>query len=166
MDIPNAITQLPSELAVLIVAATPIFELRGSIPLAIIGFKMPVPLAVFWSLLGNLVPLFLIYAVGNQWLRFVEARKGFWERLTDHLLRRTRRKFEGKYLKYGLWALALFVAVPLPVTGAWTGSLAAFIFGIPLRQAWRYVLLGLVVAAIIVSLATTGAIAGAGLLTK
>ena len=60
-------------------------------------------------------------------------------------------------------ALTLFVAVPLPVTGVWTGTLAAFIFGIPWRKAWPHLVAGLLIAATIVTLVTTGAITTARL---
>ena len=166
MTTPEWITQLPPEMAVIMLAALPIFELRGSIPLAIAVFKLPIPLAVFWSLVGNMIPVFLVYGLGNHWLKLCARHRGWWQRLTDWTLERSQRKLRDKYRRWGLWALALFVAIPLPVTGAWTGSLAAFVFGIKRRQAWPFILLGLMIAAAVVTLATTGVIAGAGLFTK
>lgn len=150
--------QLRDVLAVVLTAAAPLSELRGSIPLALAGLKMPLWEALFWSLLGNALPIFLIYALGGWWLELMERHRGFWARLTDRVLGRTRRKFDGKYERYGLLALTLFVAVPLPVTGVWTGTLAAFIFGIPLKKAWPYLVAGLLIAATVVTLLTTGAL--------
>ena len=159
-------TQLPQELAVFLVAAMPVVELRGSIPLGIAVFGMSIPLVVFWSVLGNMVPLLLIYGLGDIWIRFCQWRRGFWEKLTWRVLNRAQRKLNDKYVRYGLWALVLFVAIPLPVTGAWTGLLAAYIFGIPAKKVWPYVLLGVCLAATVVTLATTGVIAGASFILK
>lgn len=166
MTVSSLITGLPQELAVALVAIMPIIELRGSIPLAVIGFKMSIPAAVFWSLLGNMVPVVLIYGIGDAWMRFCDRRCGWWERLTRKVLDRAQRKLNAKYVKYGLWALALFVAVPLPVTGAITGTLAAYVFGIPFKKAVPYIFMGLLGAATIVTLATTGVIAGADFILK
>ena len=157
---------LPQELVVVLVAATPVIELRGSIPLGVLAFGMSVPAAVLWSLAGNMLPLLFVYGAGNAWVAFCRRRQGILERLTDGVMERARRKLQGRYVRYGLLALAMFVAVPLPFTGAWTGLLAAFVFGISVRQVWPYILSGLVVSAAVVSLATVGAIAGAGFILK
>jgi len=148
--------------AVFVLAAAPISELRGAIPLGIVGYHLSAGLTYAVATLGNLVPPFLIYGVGRAWIALVRRRKGFFERLTDAVLRRTERKFNGRYAKYGLIALPLFVAVPLPMTGAWTGALAAFLLGIPFRKALPAVALGVLVAGVIVTLAVTGAVEAFG----
>ncbi|MFA6603632.1 MAG: small multi-drug export protein [Patescibacteria group bacterium] len=161
--LPRAVTD---PLLVMLFGASPILEVRGSIPFGVAVLKMPVVEATIWSIIGNTAAIFLIYGLGNWWLRLVERRKGFWQRLTDRVLHRTRLKFNGQYLKYGLVALCLFVAIPLPMTGAWTGSLAGFIFGIPLRKAFWPIFLGIVIAALIVAAITSGAVVGFSWATK
>jgi len=156
-DLIHAVT---APLLVMLFGASPILEVRGSIPFGVAVMKMTVIEATLWSVVGNTAAVFLIYGLGNWWLALVERRKGFWQKLTDRVLHRTRLKFNGQYLKYGLVALCLFVAIPLPFTGAWTGSLAGFIFGIPLQKAFWPIFLGIVIAALIVAAATTGAVAG------
>jgi len=74
----------------------------------------------------------------------------------DWLFDRTRRKLTGRVEKYGYWALTLFVAVPLPVTGAWTGALAAFVFGLPKKKALLAIFVGVCISATIVTLVTVG----------
>jgi uncharacterized membrane protein len=75
------------------------------------------------------------------------------------LFSRTRHKFFGKYEVWGDLALVIFVAIPLPMTGAWTGAVAAFLFGIDKKKSLFLVTLGAMMAGVIVTLATLGATA-------
>jgi uncharacterized membrane protein len=149
---------ISSSLIVVAVAALPIVELRGSIPLAVGVLEMPLLQAFVLSVLGNLIPIFLIYWFGEAWMRWTENRKDFLQKLTDRTVNRSRKAFDGKYKKYGMIALPLFVAIPLPMTGVVTGTLAAFLFGIPLRKSFPLLAVGVVVAGLIVSAVTTGAL--------
>lgn len=146
---------LPPEIPVTIVAALPIGELRAAIPLGL-ALGLLLWTSVFWSVIGNAVPIALIYAGGNLWLAIIERKKGFFHRLTDRVLKRTHAVFAGRYGKYGLAALVVFVAIPLPLFGAWSGTLAAFAFGVPFKKAFPLVFLGNLIAAAIVSAALTG----------
>ncbi len=158
---------LPEEILVLGVAAAPVVELRGSIPLAVGIFKMNVVFAAILSVVGNLVPVFLIYWFGQLWIDWTSRRKSFLTRLTEGVLRRSRNVFgKGKYERYGLFALSLFVAIPLPVTGVWTGTVAAFLFGLPLKRSFPFIALGAVIASVVVSLITTGALSFLDFLVK
>ncbi len=145
-------------LIVMAVAALPIVELRGSIPLAVGILGMPLLQAAVLSVFGNLIPIFLIYWFGEAWIRWTSERRGFLSRLTERTLHRSRRSFDGKYRRYGMMALPLFVAIPLPMTGVVTGTLAAFLLGIPLRKSFPLLALGVLIAAVIVSVITTGAL--------
>ena len=147
---------LPVEIVVLIVSTLPIFELRGGIPC---GFALGL---IWWktyimAVLGNMipvVPLLLFLEPISNWLRrHVELADRFFE----WLFARTRRKGEARMRRYGIFiGLMLFVAIPLPVTGAWTGCAAAFIFGIKFRYSLPAVLLGVLIASLIVSILTYG----------
>lgn len=163
MDIARIIAEslknIPPELATVIMAALPIIELRGALPIALVVFKLPIPLAFFWSIVGNMLPVYFIFLFlehGAKWLR---ARSDIIDRWLDWLFERTRIKLAHKVEKHGAWALALFVAVPLPVTGAWSGALAAFVFGLPKKKAFLALLVGTSIAAIIVAFLTLGAAA-------
>lgn len=149
---------IPPELMVFGLASLPISELRGAIPLGIAVYGLPIVTVFLLAVLGNILPIFLIYALGGWWLRFTQRRKGILDRVTEAICRRARGKLNKDYEKYGLVALALFVAVPLPLTGAWTGTLAAFLFGIPFKKAFWSISAGVLVAAVVVTLATTGAV--------
>jgi uncharacterized membrane protein len=142
---------------VLVVSMLPIFELRGGIPC---GFALGL---VWWktylmAILGNMVPvvpLLLFLDPVSNWLR---RRIALADRFFEWLFARTRRRTEAGIRKYGFFfGLMIFVAIPLPVTGAWTGCAAAFIFGIRFRYSLPAVLAGVLIASIIVSVATYGA---------
>ena len=158
-------TQASHMATVFIVAATPISELRGAIPLGVFVFGLPIWFVVLVAIAGNLVPVVLIYGLGNAWLGWTERRKGFFKRCTDRVVGRAERKFADKYMKYGMVALPIFVGIPLPMTGAWTGTLAAFLLGIPFRKAFPLASAGIVIAAVIVTLATTGVVSFLGFVT-
>ncbi len=140
---------LPPELATLLAAMLPIAELRGAIPWAVLVLGMPLWKAYLLAVVGNLVPivpLLLVFQPVSRWLH----RFGLWQRFYQWLERRTRARGEvvEKYEALGLMA---FVAIPLPVTGAWTGAFAALLFGIRFRRALVAILGGVLIAGAIVS---------------
>ena len=143
---------LPKELITVIVAALPVSELRGAIPLAFLSLKIPLLQVVFLSILGNLIPvipLLLFLEPVTERLRHFRL----WRRFFDYIFERTRRK-AALVEKYEALGLALFVAIPLPVTGAWTGCIAASLFKIRFRYAFLAICAGVCIAAIIVTLVT------------
>jgi uncharacterized membrane protein len=83
------------------------------------------------------------------------------DRFFEWLFARTRKR-SGALEKYGAIGLVLFVAIPLPVTGAWTGSAAAFLFGIPFRKAFPIILLGVMIAGGLVTAAVLGGVSLGG----
>ena len=143
----NALKGIPKEWITIIIAALPIAELRGSIPAALMMGLSPAK-AFLLSLLGNsiiIVPvLFFLEPVSNSLMRFEP-----WKRFFNWLFERTKEKGD-LIQRYEAIGLALFVAVPLPMTGAWSGCIAASIFRIKFRYAFPAIFLGVVGAGIIV----------------
>ena len=131
-------------IATFFISMVPIIELRGGLPYGI-GFGLDYPLALTAALLGNMVPVPFIVVYINRvfkWLRKHFARMdGFISKLENkaHLKGEQMLKYE----TIGLW---LFVAIPLPGTGAWTGSLAAAFLGMRLKKALPAVVLGVLTA--------------------
>lgn len=121
---------------------TPIGELRAAIPLGIAK-----NLSIFWvylvAIIGNLVPVIFILLLAK---RFCPK----W--LCYHI----EKKHNHKFIKWGDLALISFVALPLPLTGAWTGALAAVIFSVSFWRALGLISIGVLIAGIIVSLLTLG----------
>lgn len=136
------------ELLIILTAASPILELRGAIPLGLsLGESTAKVLSL--AIVGNLlpvVPLLLLLQPVSSCLRHLRL----WRRFFDWLFERTKRK-AGLIEKYEVLGLVLFVAIPLPVTGAWTGCVAATLFKIRFRYAFVAILLGISIAAIIVT---------------
>ncbi len=137
------------ELVVLIIAALPIFELRGALPVAINLLHFPWYYALPLAIIGNLLPVPFILLFLNAITRWL-SKIAFFNRMLSWLFERTRRR--GRIIeKYEHIGLALFVAIPLPVTGAWTGSLAAVIFGLRFKYAFLSIFIGVFIAGVIVT---------------
>lgn len=152
----NFLASLPPSVATILLAMLPIGELRGSLPVALTVYDMSLVPAVFFSILGNILPVYFLLVFFEQVSKFLSQRYEVWQRFFDWLFERTRRKLGDKIEKYGSWALILFVGIPLPVTGAWTGSLAAFVFGLDKKKAFLAILTGLFLSAAIVTVLTLG----------
>jgi len=154
------------ELVVLIIAALPILELRGALPVAINLFNFPWYYALLLAIVGNLLPVPFILLFLDTASRLL-SKVAFFERILKWIFERTRRR--GKVIeRYERIGLMLFVAIPLPITGAWTGSLAAVLFGLKFKHAFLSIFIGILIAGIIVTclslLGWVGAIiAGIGL---
>ncbi len=157
---------LAKELIVVIIASLPIFELRGALPVAINVFHFPWYYALSLAIIGNLLPVPFILLFFNTASRLL-SKIGLFNRALNWLFERTRRR--GRSVeRYERIGLALFVAVPLPVTGAWTGSLVAVLFGLKFKYAFLSIFIGIFIAGVIVTclslLGWAGAvIAGIGL---
>ncbi|MEX1997203.1 MAG: small multi-drug export protein [Candidatus Andersenbacteria bacterium] len=152
-----ALRGVPPWLATMIIAAFPVAELRGAIPVAIGIYKLPILATFTLSILGNMIPAYLLLVFFERVAAWLRTRSRQVDRLLTWLFARTRRKLERQVDQYGFWALALFVAIPLPVTGAWSGALAAFVFGFPKPKAFLAILVGVIVAAFVVTVLIVGA---------
>jgi uncharacterized membrane protein len=143
----NWLKDIPKEYLVMIVGALPISELRGAIPLAL-SFGMPLQEAFWLSVIGNSIPvapaLFLLEPVSNRLRRFK-----IWSRFFDWLFERTKKKAD-TVQKYEALGLAIFVAIPLPMTGAWSAVVAASLFKIRFRYAFIAIITGVISAGLIV----------------
>lgn len=143
------------ELCVLFCSMIPIIELRGAIPM---GFALGLP---WWqsyllSVLGNMLPvpfiLLLIRAV-IAWM--AKSKVKFFNKISDFLLKRVEKRRD-KIEKYSFWGVCLFVAVPLPVTGAWTGSLVAAMIDMKFWKALLSCLFGVMIAGVVMTVFSYG----------
>ena len=159
-EIINLIALLPKELAVSVIAALPVLELRGAIPIGL-SMGLDIKRVFFFSILGNLLPiapvLFLLQPVSGFLRKF-----WLFNRFFDWLFERTRKR-SALIEKYEFLGLMLFVAIPLPITGAWTGCVAATLFKIRFRYAFLAISIGVCIAAIIV---TAVCVVGGGILYR
>jgi uncharacterized membrane protein len=162
MTVSNAIADLlswiPHWTATIIIAMLPISELRGAIPLAhapveLGGYGMPVPEAYVLAVIGNMIPVIPLLLYLEPVSDFLQRWK-VWDVFFTWLFTRTYHKHNERMEKYGTLALTIFVAIPLPVTGAWTGCAAAFVFGIKFQHALLAIFTGVLIAGVIVSVFT------------
>ncbi len=152
-------SHFPKEAATMLIAMIPIAELRASMPIALAVYKMPFWSALFWSVLGNMLPIFFIVYLLKPVADFLMKHWSLARRFFDWWFLHVRKKFEKGVAEYGIdLALVIFVAIPLPLTGAWSGAVAAFLFGIPPRRALILITIGVIMAGIIVGLITGGGI--------
>lgn len=149
-------SQFPPVLATIFMAMTPVGELRLALPVAVLGYHLPAWQAFLWSVLGNMIPATVILAFAGPFHRWIENKSGFFAGRWVRALARAQHKFEGDFAKYGLIGLMIFIGVPLPGTGAYTGALAAFVFGIPIKKSWPYVFGGVIISGLITLLLTVG----------
>jgi len=143
---------LPPWLVVMIMASLPVAELRLSLPYALTKLGMAPATAYFFSVLGNMVPIVPILLLFGPAHRVLDKVWPF-QPIFAWLIARVE-KHRGKFDKWGPLALISFVAIPLPITGAWTGSVAAFVFRVRRREAFVMLLLGVMIAGVIVMVAT------------
>lgn len=135
----------------------PVIELRGAIPM---GWAMGLPwwLTYIISIAGNLLPVPFILLFINKIIKWMSASKvGFFNKVANWLLRKAEKNRE-KIEKYAFWGVALFVAVPLPITGAWTGSLVAAVINMKFRTAFLSALLGIMMAGAVMTVIFYGGI--------
>ncbi len=140
------------------IAMVPIFELRGAIPWALsnppIGGGLDWQTAFVFAYIGNFIPVIPLLLFLDPVTKFLR-RWDIFDRFFEWLFKRTRRK--GRMIeKYEIIGLLLYVGIPLPGTGAWTGSLAAYLFGVNLKNSIFAISIGILLAGIIVTMASLG----------
>lgn len=157
MEVIETLQELSSYVYIAFLAMLPIGELRASIPLGMQQFHMAWYQALAASLLGNMVPVPLLLWVLPKAAKVLMAVPNPLGRFLAWRAERMRITQGRLFQRYGALALMLFVAVPLPLTGAWTGCLAAWVFNIPLRKALPPIGLGVLLAGVAVTaLVATG----------
>lgn len=145
------------ELCVFFCSMLPIIELRGAIPLGF-AFGLPWWQSYLLSVVGNLLPVPFILLFINIVIKWMAKSKvKFFNKITNFLLAKVEKKRD-RIEKYSFWGLCLFVAIPLPVTGAWTGALVAAVIGMKPWKAFLSALLGVLIAGVVVTFVVYGGI--------
>ena len=137
----------------LIISMLPIAELRLAIPFAFIIQQLDLSKIIIVSILGNFLITMPLYFCIKYFSKILMQYK-YLNLLFEWIFNRTRKK--GTFIaKYRLYGLILFVGIPLPITGAWTGCIAAYLFNLDIKQTFIGLLLGICLSASIVSIFTT-----------
>lgn len=144
-------------LLVLATSAVPLIEQRGAIPVGILAYGIDSFTVFLVSLLGSMIPFPFIYFFIKPVFEFIKKKTslGKW---VEKIEKKTLAK-SSRIVKYEAWGLLLFVAIPLPGTGVWTGSLASVLLSMRFKYAFFAVFGGAIISAILITLSVSGIVA-------
>jgi len=144
-------SNFPKEWAVFFLSMIPITELRATIPLAIVEFGLAPWIALVYAVAGNTLMgalvVLIVKPIVDITVKKITFLHNFWQKYINRITVKNKAKFE----KWGALALITFIAIPLPMTGAFTGAVAASIFQVPFKKAVPVIFTGCVIAGIIVT---------------
>lgn len=143
-------------LKLLITAMVPIGELRAAIPIGLTIYGLNIIETYIISVIGNMIPIIFIIFLLEPVSVFLSKHSRFFKWFFNWLFNHTRKRHSHRFEVLEEIALVMFVAIPLPITGAWSGALASFVFGIPPRKSLPLIFLGVLIAGVVVTLLTLG----------
>lgn len=149
----NIIDFLSVEFSVLSLSMLPVVELRGAIPIGISLGMSPLHAAIV-SFIGSMIPVPFILFASRPILNYLKKTKLF-RKMVNNLTSNSLKKSD-KIQRYGAWGLVLFVAIPIPGTGVWSGSLASTLLDIRFKWSFPAIMLGNIIGAIIIMSLSTG----------
>lgn len=147
---------IPSQLQVFLSSMLPVLELRFAIPYGMAALGMSKWEALLWGFTGNWVCAVLLIQILDPVTKWVRTLHPKFDQLVEWIFHRTRTKHSKRMGELGHLALLLFVAVPLPGSGSWTGALVAYLFGVNKKISTLMISLGLAAAAFLVTFGTQG----------
>lgn len=140
-----------------LISVIPVVELRGGIP-AGVAMGLPIPAAVAAAIVGNMLPVPFVILFIRQIFHWIREHLPRLSGVVDRLEARAYARMGKKDLvRHQAWGLLLFVAIPLPGTGAWTGSLIAALMDLRLKNAVPVIFIGTLIAGAIITVLTYGA---------
>lgn len=148
-------------LIVFFISMVPLIELRGAIPYAV-GFNLPLIPSYIMAIIGNMLPVPFIFLFARRVLEWGKDKKVIGKFFTWCLVKGEKggKKLQESAGKGLYWALLIFVGIPLPGTGAWTGALAASILDMDFKKSTLAVMGGVILAGIIMGILSLGVFKG------
>ena len=150
----TALGSIPNELKLLIVSMIPIIELRGAIPLGVAVLNMGIWETFLISFIGNILPVPFLILLTRPIFTWLKKTK-FLAPLVNKLEKRIEKK-AADVMKHAALGLFFFVAIPLPGTGAWTGSMIASMLDMRFKYALPSIIIGVAVAGVIMTIGSYG----------
>ena len=150
------------EALVFIISMIPILELRGGLLVAGPLLGVPLTTAIPLCIIGNIIPvpfILLLITPVFKWMKGTNLFRPMVEKLEAKAMSKS-----DKIEKYEFWGLVLFVGIPLPGTGAWTGSLIAALLGMKFKKAFPAVIIGILMATVIMTVISYGLLGGVSVL--
>ena len=141
------------EIVVFLISMVPILELRGGLIVSSL-LQVPITTAIPLCIIGNIIPIPFILLFIRQifkWMKKIRLFRGLIEKLEKRAMSKS-----DTIKQYEFWGLVLFVGIPLPGTGAWTGSLIAAVLEVDFKKAVLAELLGIIIATVIMSIVSYG----------
>jgi uncharacterized membrane protein len=154
----NFFIGFPDWLHVMLISAIPVIELRGSIPYGILYLQMPYWSAMIYGIIGSIIPAPFIVYLGEAVLTALERSRIRGISRFAVKFRESRLRKSDKIRKYSYWGVLLFVAIPLPGTGVWTGCLIAALLKLDPIKAICAAFAGTAIAGVIVTLLVQGGV--------
>ena len=152
----SAVASWPPSLVIVVMAALPVLEVRLAVPVALEVFNMPVFAGAFFAFIGSVIPAFFIPTLLHWFEGPCRRHIPVCARALDWSAVHVERRYTKRYRALGILGLVLFVAVPIPMTGVWTGSLAAWLFRMKKRYVIPAIMIGSAISTVIVTLMTLG----------
>lgn len=157
LTIAEKLSSFPPEVATILLGMMPVGELRGGIPIGIALFKLPAYEALILAIIGTMIPIYFILWLLEDISTWLRNHFELFEKFFTWLFEHTREKMHGPVTKYGLFAIGLIAAIPIPILGgAWTAALASFVFGFERKKSFWIIFAGTIVAGLIVLALTEG----------
>jgi len=145
---------LSSEIKTLLIAMSPLIELRGAIPIAITVYQLPITTAYLLAVIGNLVPLVFIVLVGNPLAIWFSGQAPVFKTIIDFVFGKVRKKAEKLGMLGENLIVVILTAIPIPLIGGWTGAISAVVLGLPPQRAILMVFIGTIISGITVTILT------------
>ena len=149
-------SSLPPHWATFWLAVLPVTELRVSLPLALTYWHLSWVVSYIFAASGNLLPILIVFIFLPPLIRFAKTHSVWLAKTFDRYFAYLEHKHKNKYDRYGAFFLALFVAIPLPITGAWTGAILAVLFNIKKQYSIPALIVGVMVMGALVLVLTLG----------
>lgn len=146
----NWFVGFPRELAIFLISAIPITELRAALPLAYTVYAMSAFWSWFYAVAGTFFTMVIIVFALDPIAKLLSRHIKLFETFFTWLFEHTRKRAGSKMQKYGAWAIFILAATPIPLLGGMTGALAAFIFNVPRKKSLPLLLFGTMVSGLIV----------------
>lgn len=147
-----------SALLIIFIGFLPVLEIRGAVIMGV-GLGMPWPMAYIFGLIGNLIPVPFLLLLLKPVFKYMRRNRKL-RKFSNWVVKRAIRKIRDNpsILKYTILGLTIFVAVPLPGTGVWTGAVIAALLDMKLKHAMPALAVGAAIAGVIVLITTLGVI--------
>lgn len=141
---------IPKEILVAVAAASPILEIKGSIPLGrLLG--LPLEATLVWSIIGNILPIFPLLKFMAPLTSLLATHSKWFNKFLSKVFTRTRAKHTKRFEQIGALLLILVVAIPFPGSGAWTAAIIAHIYNVPYWKAMLLITIGTISGTILLS---------------